>query len=376
MTGRIKLLRGGTPISQEDTPKIDYDYDQPGEFDTACGTFGLASFQLPQDFCPDRFVCNTEGATDALRHFSSCVDAMNCAMFSGMTTNVASSSDKALFMHQMIPHHQNAVNMAKALLTTGALDCDDTREESENCLLKAMMYDIVNNQNFQIQTMTRILEKNDDFSFADNCDFLGPSPLTQRSSEVDSLQQSVPQEAPCTSSNNIFTVKPNLFSGQLGYFTFEECGDQVHPTLGLEIGETYTFVQKDVSNFFHPMGFAYFPDGAHNDGDELEPGVTQTAGNDCVAFLNCSAPMYFLDGKYLGTYNNIPEQGNLTTGKDNFGLDNYEPLFFHPLPEWAGYGEFSIKLRFTDEDHQVDIFYFCHVSTIDELLGVTTLQHY
>jgi hypothetical protein len=77
--------------------------------------------------------------------------------------------------------------------------------------------------------------------------------------------------------------------------------------------------------------------------------------------------MYFLDGKYLGTYNNIPELGNLTTGKDNFGLDNYEPLFFHPFPEWVGYGEFSVKLRFPDEDQSQDIFYFCHVSIDDGL---------
>ena len=40
---------------------------------------------------------------------------MNCAMMSGMTTGVVegTQSEAALFLHQMIPHHQNAVNMAK-----------------------------------------------------------------------------------------------------------------------------------------------------------------------------------------------------------------------------------------------------------------------
>jgi hypothetical protein len=31
----------------------------------------------------------------------------------------------------------------------------------------------------------------------------------------------------------------------LGYFSFEECGDTVNPTIGMEVGETYTFVQAD-----------------------------------------------------------------------------------------------------------------------------------
>ena len=45
----------------------------------------------------------------------------------------------------------------------------------------------------------------------------------------------------------------------------------INPTIGVEIGQSYTFVQADISNWMHPMGFAYFPDGAHDDKDELEP---------------------------------------------------------------------------------------------------------
>lgn len=44
------------------------------------------------------------------------IDSTNCT-WSGMTTSVKESeSEVALFLHQMIPHHQNAVNMAKGKL--------------------------------------------------------------------------------------------------------------------------------------------------------------------------------------------------------------------------------------------------------------------
>ena len=45
-----------------------------------------------------------------------------------------------------------------------------------------------------------------------------------------------------------FTTKVNLFAGELGYYQFEECGDATNPTLGMEVGKTYEFVQKDPSN--------------------------------------------------------------------------------------------------------------------------------
>ncbi|KAL7567194.1 hypothetical protein ACA910_021185 [Epithemia clementina (nom. ined.)] len=53
-----------------------------------------------------------------------------------------------------------------------------------------------------------------------------------------------------TTNNNTFTVKVNLFAGELGYFMFEECGHQVNPTVGMKVGETYTFVQADRSNYY------------------------------------------------------------------------------------------------------------------------------
>jgi hypothetical protein len=148
----------------------------------------------------------------------------------------------------------------------------------------------------------------------------------------------------------------------LGYYTFDECPGEISPTIGMEIGETYTFVQEDRSNYYHALGFSYFPDGAHASLDELEPGITQTDGNTCADTLNCSAPMYFQDDAYLGVYSNIPELVAETTGEDDFGLNAYEPLFFRSPPEWTSFGTFNVKLRFTDDNYDKDIFYFCHVS--------------
>ena len=113
-----------------------------------------------------------------------------------------------------------------------------------------------------------------------------------------------------------------------GYYSFEECGDAVNPTIAMEVGQTYTFVQADRSNYFHPLGFSYFPDGAHDGVDELEPGIGLGSDPSCVDDLTCAAPMYFLNGEYLGNYSNIEEVAPLSLGAEDFGLDAYEPLFF------------------------------------------------
>jgi hypothetical protein len=169
----------------------------------------------------------------------------------------------------------------------------------------------------------------------------------------------------------------------------------VNPTIGMEIGETYTFAQVDRSNYMHPMGFTYQAHamggmGGHHSGmTELEPSVVapamdmdmdhmdmgmdmgmdmamalQRADGACVAGATCPAPMYFSGDEYLGVYSNIPEVKNVTSGEEDFGLDVYQSLFFRSVSDWARMDPFSIKLRFDDEDHTEDIFYFCHVSTV------------
>jgi uncharacterized protein (DUF305 family) len=181
MTGRIKLVdESGTPLVAENIPALEYTYDQADAFDQACGTFNTSSYQLPDgEFagqCPERFVCESaesrflqsEGNTSSpLQAFSTCLDAMNCAMMVGMTTHA--TSPIGLFIHQMIPHHQNAVNMAKALLKTGGMaTCEDlTNEDDPECIMQYILYEIINNQNHQIQTMRAVLESLQEPAYAD-----------------------------------------------------------------------------------------------------------------------------------------------------------------------------------------------------------------
>lgn len=158
MSGRIKLLQEDTLVQSNHHPALPYEYDIPGNFDTQCGTYGLDDFQLPHPECPDRFVCDVPEDNRGLANFSSCIEAMNCHMLVGMTTNSESESPTALFIHQMVPHHQNAVNMAKALLKSGKVVCDDLTDETDECTMETILRDIVNSQNYQVQVMYGIVE--------------------------------------------------------------------------------------------------------------------------------------------------------------------------------------------------------------------------
>merc|ERR1719359_161059 len=120
-------------------------------------------------------------------------------------------------------------------------------------------------------------------------------------------------------------------------------------------GVTYTFDQSDNSNWYHPLGFAYFVDGAHNEVDELEPGITQTTGDACAADNTCQAPMYYKNGNFAGA-GTYPTAGN----DGDFGLDDYEPEFFHRKSDWTT-TTYSVKLTLTDTAYATDIFYFCHI---------------
>merc|ERR1711904_195997 len=177
MTGRIKFVDSeGDLLYPEDDPAIPYPYEEPSSYDETCGTFGLEDFQLPNDQCPDRFVCNAPGG--AVGKFADCIESMNCAMTKGMTTNVNQDSAIALFNHQMIPHHQNAVNMCKALLFSGDADCSDlTDEEDSKCVINVICQEIINVQNAQIQTM-RAINIKEGYNPTDDCGVPIPNSLT------------------------------------------------------------------------------------------------------------------------------------------------------------------------------------------------------
>ena len=110
MSGRIKLLRNGVPVSESDDPELGYEYDAPGTFDQGCGTYGLDAFRLPHPQCPETYVCglnesstsvSSSSPSSSLQSYAECTNAMNCCMFAGMTTGVQAASPTALFIHQV-----------------------------------------------------------------------------------------------------------------------------------------------------------------------------------------------------------------------------------------------------------------------------------
>lgn len=164
-----------------------------------------------------------------------------------------------------------------------------------------------------------------------------------------------PQKKQCT-----FTAKVDLFASSTGYFKFEECGDEPHPTLEMRQGWKYKFLQNDDTNWFHPLGFAYEADGAILGVDELEPGISR-AGDPCDSDNTCQAPRYFVEGKFVG---DSFDNANGIAGED-FGLDVYEPAFQQGRGDWQeqrdkGRG-FFVEVTLTDSKNTDDLFYFCHI---------------
>jgi hypothetical protein len=70
----------------------------------------------------------------------------------------------------MIPHHQNAVNMAKSLLSHWNEKCSDLSgaDESDDCVMEDILRSIINAQNAQIQIMRDILA-DEGWSEFDDC---------------------------------------------------------------------------------------------------------------------------------------------------------------------------------------------------------------
>jgi len=381
MSARIKLRDvDGNLLNSVDTPALPYDYAKIAPFDYNCGTFNLTDYSDPVklDTCPDVFVCDDEGVERT--QYSECVEAMNCHMMASMTTNAVGRS--ALFCHQMIPHHQNAINMAKALLKSHDFGCDQGGPMEEGsvvpweCELLPILYDIINVQASQNIDMRDALGQLNADEY-ENCDVdftmsSGAVPSRQLA-EPDFMKEQNHREAqeectyvsgidckPCDDTDGDCVIKlgVNLLAGEWGYYIVEGC-DGVNPTLHLEVGRTYLFDQSDVSNWYHLIGFSYFADGAHVGVDELEP-VIAPGNSNCASSATCPAPMYWMNNEYTGEFSNID---SLVTskGSEDFGLDAVEPLFFHPLSDWEGYGPFVASLNFDVEDFDEDIFYFCHL---------------
>merc|ERR1712161_101740 len=120
--------------------------------------------------------------------------------------------------------------------------------------------------------------------------------------------------------------------------------------------------------WYHPMGFAWYVDGAHVDADELEPtiappndtGIYNCCTGKCYYSSgppDCPSPRYRLDG--------APITKASASGED-FGLDDYEPRFFYPFADWVDQGTFSVFAPSVSNTANIDpndndFFYFCHI---------------
>jgi len=154
--------------------------------------------------------------------------------------------------------------------------------------------------------------------------------------------------AACTGSETTVCMSIDMFAAETGYYRLDrgsfETLDDVSPTITVKIGQKITFDQSDKTNWYHPVGFAYEPDGAHGDdwGADENPEVEGKG-----------ELQYLIDGE-------IP------TCEDagNTGLDCYEPEFFFPLSEWEG-KTYSAELTITEDvakaSHGGVIYYFCHI---------------
>jgi hypothetical protein len=220
-----------------------------------------------------------------------------------------------------------------------------------------------------------------------------------------------------------YTATFDPHAGPVGYFKFDECGDVANPVIKMKQGTTYIFDQSHDSNWYHPLGWAYYVDGAHNEVDELEPGINPPDGGacylgsgniqcnknkaectalgseywyepgalssysgcclcqascdhtketvadpstcsyydspTCAADNTCQAPMYYKDGVFAGAAGYDNTLATPTGGED-FGLDAYEPEFFIRKEDWLA-TKYTVKLTLTDTTYATDIFYFCHI---------------
>ena len=213
MSGRIKVLEGGAKVQEADEPPLPADYYKvPSAYDASCGGYDLEAYRDSGGRCAhETFLCTDDALPKG--SFGDCLIAMDCAMDYEMRSfrrpsffrarrpsprpsaflpraapeppvrpsfcrarrpsppsvlsraapeppsfrrTTLSDDPTASFMHQMIPHHDNAVNMAKLLMKADVLDAGNDPDGDIDDLL----WDIVSVQPHQIHTMERWLASN------------------------------------------------------------------------------------------------------------------------------------------------------------------------------------------------------------------------
>ena len=126
------------------------------DYDEACGTHNTYAATTRSECESTHFLCGA-GATG---NYAACLEKVDCQMHHEMAISVPSGSGIskfATFARQMIPHHQNAVAMAKTLAKFhGASDYPTDEKTFGDTLIRS----IINVQNKQIQEMQGWLDGN------------------------------------------------------------------------------------------------------------------------------------------------------------------------------------------------------------------------
>merc|ERR1712194_738362 len=148
--------------------KIQADHQKSvSSHDEACGTYNTYAKETKSTCSNSHFLCG-DGAAGA---YETCLGAIDCQMHHDMAISVASGASKfATFARQMIPHHQNAVSMAKALLKHHkAVDYPAAGTEYQDmAFAEGLTRGIINVQNRQIQQLSSWLDANAALAKASN----------------------------------------------------------------------------------------------------------------------------------------------------------------------------------------------------------------
>jgi len=153
MSDRIIIQNAdGTPFqpSADPSPMSLYSPYVLGGDDSTCGTYEVEAYAGGgEKACQETFTCGSLHTT-----FEKCTQAIDCKMNPEMKTETsADHTDKvAVFMQQMIPHHQNAINMARTSQKQVPAENIDTVED-----LTDILQNIINVQNYQIQKFRNYL---------------------------------------------------------------------------------------------------------------------------------------------------------------------------------------------------------------------------
>jgi hypothetical protein len=154
------------------------------------------------------------------------------------------------------------------------------------------------------------------------------------------------------SSNTDITLKWNSYASEWGLYEIDGCTG-VSPKLQLSAGLTYTFIQTDASNWYHPVGFSYIAGGAHTECKDADGvagecpelgGVSEASGHSGTA----SILQYYVNDVAV------------TDDESGFGLDGYEPLFFNSQ-DWWGEQTFKVTLEIPSDVSYTRVYYFCHI---------------